>query len=80
MTKLIWVKCKTNNYYETIKKVSHLNLGIYDIEYENKYLKLKISNTDYNKLTKYLKSYKFTKIHSVFFIFGKIFIKIKYYI
>ena len=58
---LIKVKTKCNNYYSFLKKIQYLNLSIYDIEYKDNYVYLKINNEDLTKLKKYLVSYKFQK-------------------
>ena len=58
---LIIVKAKCNNYYSFLKKIQYLNLSIYDIEYKDNYVYLKINNEDLTKLKKYLVSYKFQK-------------------
>lgn len=58
---LIKVKTKCNNYYSFLKKIQYLNLSIYEIEYKDNYVYLKINNEDLTKLKKYLVSYKFQK-------------------
>lgn len=58
--KLIWIKSKCPNYYNFIKKLEYLNLKIEDIKYQDEYIYLKINYQDYQRLEKYLVSYKFT--------------------
>ena len=50
---LIKVKTKCNNYYSFLKKIQYLNLSIYDIEYKDNYVYLKINNEDLTKLKKF---------------------------
>lgn len=58
--KIIWVKCRCNDYYRFINKVQYLNVVILEIKYENNYVYLKIDQKYLEKLNKYLVSYKFT--------------------
>lgn len=58
----IWIKTKCNDYYKFIKKVSFLNVTLIDLKYENKIIYLKVSLKDYEKLKKFLISYKFSKV------------------
>lgn len=57
----IWVKTKTDNYNKLILKIKKLNVHIYQINYKNNFIYLNIKSNDFNKLKKYLLSYKFTK-------------------
>ena len=61
----IWIKTKTNNYNKIIFKLKNLEVNIYDIKYEDKYMLFKIKNSDYNKIKKYLISYKFKKVKEI---------------
>ena len=55
----LWVKTKCLDYYKFINKVAKLNIKIYDIEYQNKVIYLKLEQESLEKLEKYLVSYKF---------------------
>ncbi len=55
----IWIKVKYTNYVNIISKLNYININIYEIKRYNKYLLFKIDNIDYDKLIKYIKSYKF---------------------
>ncbi len=57
----ILVKAKCANYYNFINKVQYLCLKIKEIKYQDGYIYFKIAKNDYEKLTKYLISYKFEK-------------------
>ena len=59
--KQIWVEAKCDNYYKFIEKIKYVNINIYDIKYENKKIYLKLENDDFEKLKKYIVSYKFKK-------------------
>jgi len=59
----IWIKTNTDNYYKVILKLKSLNIDIYEIKYGTKNILLKIKNSDYSKINKYLKSYKFLKVN-----------------
>lgn len=62
MNNLMWVKCHTLNYYQTIKKISLVGINIFKIHYTKNELYLKINKSDYERLQKYLSSYKFIKV------------------
>lgn len=62
-THYIWIKTNTDNYYKVILKLKSLNIDIYEIKYGTKNILLKIKNSDYSKINKYLKSYKFSKVN-----------------
>lgn len=59
---IIWVRTKCDNYYRFIGKLQYLNLNVLDIKYIDNQVYLKIDNEDYQKLEKYLVSYKFYKV------------------
>ncbi len=56
-----WIKCKVNNYYKFINKVNRLNIRLEQIIYNDKTIYIKINESDYKKLKKYLISYNFYK-------------------
>ena len=56
-----WIKCKVNNYYKFINKVNRLNIRLEQIIYNDKTVYIKINESDYEKLKKYLISYDFYK-------------------
>lgn len=56
-----WIKCKVNNYYKFINKVNRLNIRLEQIIYNDKTIYIKINESDYKKLKKYLISYDFYK-------------------
>lgn len=58
---IIWIKCKTDNYYKVISKIEPLKINIFDIKYIDKVLYLKLTQDDYQKINKYIISYKFQK-------------------
>lgn len=61
MNKIIWVKVKCDNYYRFITKLQYISVSILEIKYNKKTIYLKIYEVDYEKLNKYLVSYKFSK-------------------
>ena len=58
---IIWVRTKCSDYYKFIQKIQYLNINIIDIAYEKKVIYLKICKDDFEKIEKYLVSYKFKK-------------------
>lgn len=56
---IIWVKTPCDNYHRFVSKVQFLGISILEIKYEKKILYLKVSKRDFEKLQKYLVSYKF---------------------
>lgn len=58
---LIWIKAKCNNYYNFINKLQYLNIQVLEIKYNDNYIYLKIDKNDFEKINKYLISYKFKK-------------------
>ena len=60
MDKVIWVKCKCDDYYKFINKIKYINIKILEIKYEQGYIYLKINSKYLDKLNKYLISYKFS--------------------
>ena len=58
---IIWESAKCNDYYKFISKLQYLNIVILDIKYEKKIVYLKVYDSDFEKLEKYLVSYKFKK-------------------
>ncbi|MFI3260150.1 MAG: sporulation protein YqfD [bacterium] len=63
MKKQIWVKAEYDNYYKLINKVRCI-ISIHEIKKYNNYVLIKIDTTDYEKLKKYIVSYKFEIIES----------------
>ena len=74
MNKVLWVKCKCDDYYKFINKIKYINIKILEIKYINKYIYLKIEDKYLDKLNKYLISYKFkvVKETGVYDILNKI--------
>ena len=60
MNKVLWVKCKCDDYYKFINKIKYINIKILEIKYINKFIYLKIEDKYLEKLNKYLISYKFS--------------------
>lgn len=58
----LWVKTKCTDYYKFINKLVKLNLEILEIKYVQNNIYLKIEERNWEKLNKYLKSYKFDKV------------------
>ncbi len=56
----ISVKVKYSNYYNLISKLNYININIFNIKKHHQYLILTINSNDYDKLCKYIVSYKFT--------------------
>ena len=55
---IIWVKIATKSYYNLLIKLNDLNVTIYDNKKYLDYILLKINYGDYQKIKKYLISYK----------------------
>ncbi len=74
MNKLLWVKCKCDDYYKFINKIKYINIKILEIKYEQGYIYLKINSKYLEKLNKYLVSYKFrvVKVTGIYDILNKI--------
>ncbi len=62
MNKVLWVKCKCDDYYKFINKIKYINIKILEIKYEQGYVYLKIEDKYLEKLNKYLISYKFSVV------------------
>lgn len=62
MNKVLWVKCKCDDYYKFINKIKYINIKILEIKYEQGYICLKIEDKYLEKLNKYLVSYKFSVV------------------
>ena len=62
MNKVLWVKCKCDDYYKFINKIKYINIKILEIKYEQGYIYLKIDSKYLDKLNKYLISYKFSVV------------------
>ncbi len=65
MNKVLWVKCKCDDYYKFINKIKYVNIKILEIKYEQGYIYLKIDSKYLNKLNKYLISYKFSIVKEI---------------
>lgn len=55
----IWISAKCNDYYKLIKKIEFIKVLVYEVKYENKIIYLKIDVNDWEKIDKYLVSYRF---------------------
>ncbi len=55
---IIWIKINTNSYYNIIIKLNDIGINILDNKKERDYILIKTYLSDYNKIKKYLKSYK----------------------
>ena len=53
-SRFIWVSCSCSNYSKVIKKLYNLDINIYECNYNNKELNLRIEKKDYKKIHKYL--------------------------
>lgn len=67
MNNLLWIKAPCNNYGNLIIKLQYLNINIRDIKYNNKVIHLLVTDADFQKISKYLISYKFVKDRSMGF-------------
>ena len=38
MNKVLWVKCKCDDYYKFINKIKYINIKILEIKYINKFI------------------------------------------
>lgn len=56
---IVCVKAKCSDYYKLVKKIESINVILYEIKYDENYLYIKVSRKDYDKLCKYIVSYKF---------------------
>ncbi len=65
MNKILWVKCKCDDYYKFINKIKYVNIKILEIKYEQGYIYLKIDSKYLDKLNKYLISYKFSIVKEI---------------
>lgn len=65
MNKVLWVKCKCDDYYKFINKIKYVNIKILEIKYEQGYIYLKIDSKYLDKLNKYLISYKFSIVKEI---------------
>ncbi len=59
--KTIWIFAECKDYYKLIYKLQYLNIFIYDINYSNNQIHLKINSNDFKRIKKYLISYNFKK-------------------
>ncbi|MEG1892530.1 MAG: sporulation protein YqfD [Bacilli bacterium] len=75
----IWVTAPCDDYYKFIKKLQAINIYVLEIKYHKKQIYLKIEYQYFNKVTKYLISYKFKKIKEMGIYNIKAILK-KYYI
>jgi len=58
MNDLIWVKIETLKYYNLLLKLNNMGIEVFDIKKFNNYVLLKIFYDDYQKIKKYLITYK----------------------
>ena len=56
---IVWIESNCDNYYRLISKVEALSIKIYEVKYIDKMLYLKVTKKDYEKINKYIISYKF---------------------
>ncbi len=56
---IVWISSKCDNYYRLIRKIENLSIKIYEVKYIEKVLYLKVTKKDYEKISKYIISYKF---------------------
>lgn len=56
---IVWISSKCDNYYRLIRKIENLSIKIYEVKYIEKVLYLKVTKNDYEKISKYIISYKF---------------------
>ena len=56
---VVWIESSCDNYYRLISKVENLSVKIYEVKYIDKKLYLKVTKKDYEKINKYIISYKF---------------------
>ncbi|MEG1149926.1 MAG: sporulation protein YqfD [Bacilli bacterium] len=75
----IWITASCDDYYKFIKKLQAINIYVLEIKYHKKQIYLKIEYQYFNKVTKYLISYKFKKIKEMGIYNIKAILK-KYYI
>lgn len=61
----ILVKCECDNYYKFINKLKDLSIEVYNIKYKNNIIYFTIYFKDYDKLIKYLPSYKFIIVENL---------------
>ncbi len=55
---IVWVKIKTNSYYNILTKLSEIGITIYDNKKYNNEVLIKTNLKDYERIKKYLVSYK----------------------
>ena len=55
---IVWLKINSSSYYNILIKLNDIGITIYDNKKEKKYILIKINLNDYEKIKKYLKSYK----------------------
>ncbi|MEG0794431.1 MAG: hypothetical protein RSG95_01410, partial [Bacilli bacterium] len=75
----IWITTPCDDYYKFIKKLQAINIYVLEIKYHKKQIYLKIEYQYFNKVTKYLISYKIKKIKEMGIYNIKAILK-KYYI
>ena len=57
----IWINVKTSDYYKLVLKLRNCDINFYDSKINNNNCLLKVTKEDYEKLKKYLISYKVNK-------------------
>ena len=55
---IVWLKINSSSYYNILIKLNDIGITIYDNKKEKKYILIKTNLDDYQKIKKYLKSYK----------------------
>lgn len=58
----IWIKVKTTDYYRLIMKFKNCDINFYDSKNANNKVLLKVKEEDYERINKYLISYKISKV------------------
>ena len=61
---IVWIESNCDNYYRLISKIESLSIKIYEVKYIDKRLYLKVTKKDYEKINKYIISYKFKIIRN----------------
>lgn len=62
--KKLWIKTKCLNKYKLLNKISDIGVSIYDIKEVNDYIYIKVLDGDYEKIKKFIISFKFDKVYN----------------